>query len=151
MDEIEQLILIAFQNSSRTVHGVQNEPKKYTRKISCDQNMNGNKITLISTTSKYLLSEIPFVLTYVIPKSLYITKHLIYIIPKCIHHTFLKIIKYSSWLVFFFCFFDMLSYSLCFPLFYWNLSSVSKMYKLNRVWKVPNAWWRLSLRMLYNA
>lgn len=121
MNEIEQLILIAFQNSSRTVHGVQNEPKKYTRKISCDQNMNGNKITLISTTSKYLLSEIPFVLTYVIPKSLYITKHLIYIIPKCIHHTFLKIIKYSSWLVFFFCFFDMLSYSLCFPLFYWNL------------------------------
>lgn len=96
MDEIEQLILIAFQNSSRTVHGVQNEPKKYTRKISCDQNMNGNKITLISTTSKYLLSEIPFVLTYVIPKSLYITKHLYYIIPKCIHHTFLKIIKYSS-------------------------------------------------------
>lgn len=96
MNEIEQLILIAFQNSSRTVHGVQNEPKNYTRKISCDQNMNGNKITLISTTSKYLLSEIPFVLTYVIPKSLYITKHLIYIIPKCIHHTFLKIIKYSS-------------------------------------------------------
>lgn len=29
MNEIEQLILIAFQNSSRTVHGVQNEPKIY--------------------------------------------------------------------------------------------------------------------------
>lgn len=28
MDEIEQLILIAFQNSSRTVHGVQNEQEK---------------------------------------------------------------------------------------------------------------------------